>query len=549
MPRKQSKTALITPEERNVGINQGGADDVATYLLPAIIESAEDAIITKTLEGVVTSWNKAAERIFGYTAEEMIGKPISLLIPPDHADEEPGILARLRRGERIEHYETIRTTKEGALINISLTVSPIKNADGIIIGASKIARDITDRKLMEERLKQALADARAAKKEAEEANRLKDEFLATISHELRTPLTSMLGWVRMLRDGRLTATGSAKALETIERNVKSQAQLVEDLLDISRIVSGKMHLNVRPTQPAPVVNGAIEAIKPAAEAKNIRLQLIVDPSTGPVFGDAERLQQVVWNLLSNAVKFTPNGGRIQVSVERVDSNVEITVTDNGKGIDPDFLPNAFSRFTQADGSTTRVFGGLGLGLAIVKSIVELHGGTVEAWSEGEGKGASFKILLPVCSDRKKFAAIHEQALEEVALISPPELAGLRILVVDDELDTCEMVSTAFEQCDAAVRIARSGAEALDLMDKWLPDVMIADIGMPLMDGYELMKQIRVRDLDAGGKVPAVALSAMARIEDRVKALSAGFQMHVAKPVELNELRTVVASLASMVNRK
>jgi PAS domain S-box-containing protein len=549
MPKKQARTASEPPERRNVGMNEWRPEDVATYLLPAIIESADDAIITKTLEGNVISWNKGAERLFGYTAEEMIGKPISLLIPPDHPDEESGILARLRRGERIEHYETVRTTKEGALINISLTVSPIKNDHGTIIGASKIARDITERKLIERQLKQALSEARAAKKQAEEANRLKDEFLATISHELRTPLTSMLGWVRMLRDGRLTATGSAKALETIERNVKSQAQLIEDLLDISRIVSGKMHLDVRPTQPASVVNAAVEAIKPAAEAKNIRLQLIVDPSTGPVLGDSERLQQVVWNLLSNAVKFTPTGGRIQVSVERVDSNVELTVSDNGKGIDPDFLPNAFSRFTQADGSTTRVFGGLGLGLAIVKSIVELHGGTVEAWSEGEGKGASFKVSLPVCVDRRRFAAIQEQVLEEVALISPPELAGLRILVVDDEMDTCEMVSTAFEQCDAFVRIATSGAEALELLDKWSPDVMIADIGMPLMDGYQLIQQIRVRDLDAGRKMPAVALSAMARVEDRVKALSLGFQMHVAKPVELNELRTVVASLAGMVNRK
>jgi PAS domain S-box-containing protein len=549
MAKKQAKSAPTSTEERIGTANQWNSEDVTTYLLRALIESAEDAIITKTLEGIVTSWNKSAERIFGYTADEMIGKPISLLIPPDHADEEPGILARLRVGERIEHYETIRVTKGGALINISLTVSPIKNANGTVIGASKIARDITEQKLTEGRLKEALSEARAAKKQAEKANRLKDEFLATVSHELRTPLTSMLGWVRMLRDGRLTPEDSVRALETIERNVKSQAQLVEDLLDISRIVSGKMQLNVGPTQPSSVVNSAIEAIKPAAGAKNIRLQLIIDPSTGPVLGDAERLQQVVWNLLSNAVKFTQNGGRIQVSVERVGSNVEITVSDNGKGIDPEFLPNAFSRFTQADGSTTRVVGGLGLGLAIVKSIVELHGGTVEAWSEGEGKGASFKVLLPVTVERQRFTTLPEQALEEVRLISPPELAGLRILVVDDEVDTCEMVSTAFEQCDASVRIARSGAEALELMDRWLPDVMIADIGMPLMDGYELIRQVRVRDLETGSRIPAIALSAMARIEDRVKALSAGFQMHVAKPVELNELRTVVASLAGLASRK
>ncbi len=523
--------------------------EIAPYWLAAVIESADDAIISKTLDGIITSWNKGAERIFGYMAEEMIGKPISLLIPPDHLDEEPAILARLRRGERMEHYETVRVRKDGEQINISLTVSPIRQSDGQIIGASKIARDITERKRADIRLQEALREAQEAKSEAEEANRRKDEFLATISHELRTPLTSIIGWLRMLREGMLDKTAIGKAMDTIERNAQSQAQLVEDLLDVSKIISGKMHLKVKLLDASSIINSAVEAIRLAAQAKNIRLQIITDPSVSPINGDYERIQQVVWNLLSNAVKFTPAGGRVQVQLEQVDSNVEVTVSDSGQGIKPEFLSRVFDRFTQADSSITRAFGGLGMGLAIAKSIVELHGGTVRVESPGEDQGSTFTLSLPSASVKNDAgsAELNESATHnDTTLECPPELAGLKILVVDDELDTCEMIKAAFELCGAIVKIDTSAAGALAQMETWLPEVLIADISMPEMDGYQLIKHIRVGELQTGRRIPAIALTALARIEDRMKALTAGYQMHVVKPVEISELRAVTASLSSVL---
>jgi CheY-like chemotaxis protein/anti-sigma regulatory factor (Ser/Thr protein kinase) len=301
--------------------------------------------------------------------------------------------------------------------------------------------------------------------------------------------------------------------------------------------------------PSSVINPAVEAIRPAAEAKDIALRMIIDPRAGPVLADSERLQQVVWNLLSNAVKFTPEGGLVEVRVERVDSSVEIIVKDSGKGMKPEFLPFAFDRFSQADSSTTRASGGLGLGLSVVKGLVELHGGQVSVSSEGVGKGATFTVALPFKDEYQ--SVLHlEQVKDETqrvpVLRCPPELVGMKILVVDDELDTCEMVRTAFAECDAEVRIATSAAEALGHMDEWTPEVLVADISMPEIDGYELIRLIRDRDQQDGGKIPAVALTALARIEDRAKALAAGYQMHVAKPVELNELCFVVASLADMV---
>jgi PAS domain S-box-containing protein len=529
-------------------VKQFKQPEIAPYWLAAVIESADDAIISKTLDGIITSWNKGAERIFGYTAEEVIGKPVVILIPPDHRDEEPAILSRLRRGERIEHYETVRVRKDGQHINISLTVSPIRQSDGKIIGASKIARDITERKVADLRLKDALREAQEAKQEADEANRRKDEFLATVSHELRTPLTSIIGWLRMLREGMLDQSTIGKALETIERNAQSQAQLVEDLLDISKIISGKMHLKIKPVEASSIINAAVEAIRPAAEAKSIRLQVITDLSVSPINVDSERIQQVVWNLLSNAVKFTPIGGRVQVQLEQVDSTVELTVSDNGQGIKPEFLLRVFDRFTQADSSITRAFGGLGMGLAIAKSIVELHGATIRAESPGEGQGATFTLSFPIVkkNDVERAEPDETAAHNHAHLECPPELAGLKILIVDDEFDTCEMIQTAFELCGAIVRIDTSAVGALEQIERWLPDVLIADISMPEMDGYQLIQHVRARESQTGRKIPAVALTAMARIEDRMKALTAGYQMHVVKPVELGELRAVVASLSSVL---
>lgn len=528
--------------------------DIARYWLSAIIESAQDAIIGKTLEGIITSWNTGAERLFGYTAIEIIGKPVLKLIPPELQHEEPLILSRIRKGERIEHYETVRVRKDGRLIDISLTVSPIKDDNGTIIGISKIARDITERKQSEARLKEALSAAVEAKEEAENANRLKDEFLATVSHELRTPLNSILGWSQMLVDNRLDEDLMRKAVETIYRNVKSQAQLVEDLLDISRIVNGKMRLKVEPLDPKKVIAAAVESAQPAAEAKNIRLQLILDANCGIINGDFERLQQVVWNLLSNAVKFTPEGGLIQVCCELDREAVKITVRDNGIGIKPKFLPYVFERFSQADGTTTRKFGGMGLGLSIVKSITELHGGKAIAESKGLNEGAAFTVILPVFQagggkifDRK--SRTEKETSTDGAHKCPPELKGLKILVVDDQIEICELSKVTLEECGCDVITALSAGEALALLEKQKPDVILADLSMPEMDGFELIRRIRKRNSKNGGQIPAVAITALARIEDRMRALAAGYQMFVIKPIEITELREIVASLTAMITKK
>jgi PAS domain S-box-containing protein len=696
----------------------------------AIIENSDDAIISKDLDGRILSWNPGARRLYGYTAEEAVGQPVTMLIPADRPDEEPRILEQIRRGERVDHYETVRVRKDGSRVDVSLTVSPVRNSEGQIIGASKIARDVSARKRAEEQVReqaeiietvnqlgqtlaaeldlhklvQAVTDAateltganfgslfynvlnegggsymlytlsgvpleafahfpmpratdlfgptfrgegvlriadvksdprygknspyygmpeghlpvtsylavpvtsrsgevlgglffghpeagifterherlvinlaaqaavgidnarlfEAAQKaraeaeraaaekerlyrEAREASRLKDEFLATVSHELRTPLTAILGWAHMLRTGQHNGETAAGAFETIERNARAQAQLIDDLLDVSRIITGKLRIDVRPVDPNAFIDAAVEAVRPAAEAKGVRVQKVMDTGVVTVSGDPVRLQQVIWNLLANAIKFTPRGGRVQVRMERVNSHVEVSVSDTGAGIAADFLPHVFDRFRQADMGTTRRHGGLGLGLAIVRHLVELHGGTVTAESEGAGRGSTFTVLLPVApvySAEASEARVHPAAREMLpAFECPDRLDGLRVLVVDDEPDTREMLKAGLGQCGARVTVAGSAAEAIESLASGEPDVLISDIGMPDEDGYELIRQVRARAADDGGRVPAIALTAYARVEDRMQALRAGYQMHVTKPVELAELAAVVASLA------
>ena len=534
--------------------------ELLPYWLAAIIESADDAIISKTLEGIITSWNAGAQRIFGYTAEEAIGKPVTMLIPLEHPDEEPAILARLRKGERIEHYETVRVRKDGRHIDISLTVSPIKGPNGQIVGASKIARDITDQRNARKALDAAYAAANRARSEAEQAaaekdrlyqkaeesSRLKEEFLATISHELRTPLSAILGWTRMLRLGQLSEEDHVKALDTIERNARAQAQLIDDLLDVSRIVTGKLRMDVRPSDPNSFIDAAVEAVRPAAEAKGVRVQKVMDTGTVVIPGDPVRLQQVVWNLLSNAIKFTPRGGHVQIRSERVNSHLEIVVSDTGQGIAPDFLPHVFDRFRQADQKTSRQHGGMGLGLAIVRHLVELHGGVVLAASEGLGHGATFTVQLPITPVYQVDTSggrVHPAARDLLpAHEATDRLDGLTILVVDDEPDTRELLRRGLEYCGATVRLAGSAAAALKALDEQVPDVMISDIGMPGSDGYELIRQIRDRETENGRRVAAIALTAYTRVEDRLHALRAGYDMHVPKPVELTELCAVAVSL-------
>ena len=833
----------------------------------AIVENSDDAIISKDLDGIIQSWNPGARRLYGYTAEEAVGQPVTMLIPDDRPDEEPFILSRIRVGEPVDHYETVRRRKDGTLLNVSLTVSPVRDAEGRVVGASKIARDITARKRAEAELSQsraqletvfenatvgllvmdarqhctymnpaaeqltgytlaevqgrplhyfihhtrpdgtpypleecpidqalpqnnqeqgeevfvhkdgtfysvaftasplreggrpvgtvievrdtteekraaaererllsleqeareeaetmyrlgqtlageldlhrlvqavtdaateltgahfgsffynvlneegasymlytisgvpraafqhfpmpratdlfgptfrgdgtiligdvkqdprfgknspyfgmpeghlpvtsylavpvisrsgdvygglffghpeaevfnrraariveglaaqaavamdnarlfeaaerarAQAEASAAEKErlyreAREASRLKDEFLATVSHELRTPLTAILGWAHMLRTGQFDGRSYSTAFETIERNARAQAQLIEDLLDVSRIITGKLRVDVRPVDPNSFIEAAVEAVRPAAEAKGVRLQKVMDTGVVTVSGDPVRLQQVVWNLLSNAIKFTPKGGRVQVRLERVNSHIEIAVSDNGQGIPSDFLPHVFDRFRQADGTTTRHHGGLGLGLAIVRHLIELHGGTVRAESPGEGRGAVFTVLLPVAPVYPAGSSeerVHPAARDTLpAFECPDRLDDLRVLVVDDEPDTREMLKAGLGQCGAVVTTVGSAAEALSEIAKAPPDVLVSDIGMPDEDGYELIRKVRNLRAERGGAVPAIALTAYARTEDRLQALRAGYQMHVTKPVELTELAAVVSSLA------
>jgi PAS domain S-box-containing protein len=512
--------------------------------LASIVRFSDDAIVSKLLDGTITSWNLAAERMFGYSAAEAVGQSIKLIVPRDRWGEEDEVLARLSRGEVIDHFETVRQRKDGSRFEISLTVSPVKDESGRIVGASKIARDISERRRAEEERARLLDEAQAA-------NRAKTNFLAVLSHELRTPLNPILGWAEVLRLRRDEPGLTDRGLEAIVRNVKAQVKLIDDLLDVSKIEAGKLRLEVRTVELAPIVEAALDAIAPAAEAKQIQVQRVLDPS-GLVLGDSDRLQQVIWNLLANAVKFTPKRGRVQVCVSRINSHVEVTVSDTGPGIAAGYLPHVFDRFSQADTSIRRHFGGLGLGLTIARELVELHGGTIEARSEGEGKGATFVIKLPrslVAAPPPGEAREHPTA----AAFGPsglqyPNLAGVRVLLVDDDAATREVAQAILEPLGADIRLASSAAEALVLLARDRPDVLVADIEMPGQDGYSLIHSIRALPAHAGAGTPAAALTAFARPEDRWRALDAGFQLHLAKPVEPLGLAIAVAHLAGRAGR-
>jgi signal transduction histidine kinase/CheY-like chemotaxis protein len=385
-------------------------------------------------------------------------------------------------------------------------------------------------------------DLARARDEADAGNRAKDEFLAVVSHELRTPLTPILTWTRLLAGGALDEAATTRAVASIERSARSQAQLIDDLLDVSRIVAGKIRLDVREIALAPVVEAAVEATRPSAEARGIRVVVELDARAGAVRGDAERLQQVFWNLMSNAVKFTPKGGEVRVTSRVVNSSVEVAVRDTGEGIDPAFLPLVFERFRQADSSSRRAHGGLGLGLAIVRHIVELHGGTVRAESAGTGRGATFVVRLPIAALHRRAEPERVHAASVLAFAPGRALAGVRVLVVDDDPDTLQTLTTVLEMAGAAVRSAASVPEAMAVLAEWLPDVLVSDIGMPGEDGYAFIRRVRALARERGGAIPALALTAYARVEDRLQVLDAGFQMHVPKPAEPAELVALVASL-------
>jgi PAS domain S-box-containing protein len=787
--------------------------------LAAIVESSVDAIISKNLQGTIRSWNQGAERIFGYTAEEIIGKPVTILIPAERQAEERYILGRIARGERVEHYETVRVTKYGRAIDVALTISPVRNRAGEIVGASKVVRDISERKKMEreiavqreryrvtlssvgdgvissdiegrvtflngvaerltgwssaEAIGQPLADVfhiisektrervenpaqkvlrsgailglanhtalitkggterpiadsaapifdegkiigvvltfrditeerraeealheqrewfeqtlqsigdgviatdirghvvfmnpvaeyltgrtladslgascaevfriineksreeaenpvgrvlregkvvglanhtilidaqgnerfiddsgapirnasgrivgavlvfrdvterrraeverasaasererlleseRAARNEAERANRVKDDFVATLSHELRTPLNAILGWTQILKAQPSREDLIPRGIDVIERNTRVQAQLVADLLDMSRIMSGKLSLEMRRADLPAIVEAAMDTIQPAAQVKGVAIHAEIDRTIGPMAGDSARLQQIVWNLLSNAVKFTPEGGRVDVRVERLGDQAHVIVRDTGIGIHPDFLPAIFERFRQADSATNRRFGGLGLGLAIVKELAQLHGGAVEATSDGEGEGTTFRVRLPMGeADGRPDASLRGSAESRETASSGEEagLRDLRILIVEDDADAADLLERFLRNAGADVTAVRSAAAALERIQETSPDLLVSDIGMPGMDGYDLIRQVRKLEPNRGGMVPAIAVTAFARPEDRMRALVAGYQAHLAKPIDVEELVATARTLSSVRRR-
>ena len=518
---------------------QREAEQERAYLA-AIVESSDDAIVSKDLNGVVRWCNAAAERLFGYSAAELVGRPIRLIIPAERQAEEDDILNRIRGGKRVDHFQTVRRAKDGRLLDVSITVSPVRDGTGRVVGASKIARDITEQKRALVERERLLEAERVARAEAERASRVKDDFVAMVSHELRTPLNAILGWTQLMARANCDPAVMARGLEVVARNTRLQAQLISDLLDISRIVAGKLQLDTRSVDLRSIVDQAIETIEEEARAKGVEIVRQLDAGLSPVSGDASRLQQIVWNLLSNAIKFTPRGGRVQVTL-RFNGKAQIEVSDNGAGIRAEFLPYVFDRFHQADRSITRRFGGLGLGLSIVKHLVELHGGDVQAASPGEGQGATFTVTLPVIGD----IADHDRRRERTDGVEVGvALDAIRLLVVEDEADTLEFLRRLLTTQGATVLTAATANEALALVRSERPDLLISDIGLPEVDGYDLIQRVR-REPSPGRDIPAIALTAYARSEDRTRALRAGYQAHIAKPVEPNELLAMIASFVEL----
>jgi PAS domain S-box-containing protein len=503
---------------------------------------------------VVRHLNAAFARLVGREREELIGRPFAEAVPEGEANGCLPLLDRVYRTgtpEMLVEQEHSHTTQA---VYWSYSVWAILGADerpaGVVIQVTDATEMAIFRKqvmAINEQLIISGIRQHELTETAERANQLKDEFLATLSHELRTPLTSILGWSQMLGNPELDPVNALRAIEVIRRNAKMQVQMIDDLLDVSRIITGKLRLSVQPVDLGNIIIAAVDGLRPTAEAKEIRLQLQLDAPAGVVSGDPDRLQQVAWNIISNAIKFTPKGGSVMVSLHRAEANYEVTVEDTGLGIAPDFLPHIFDRFRQADATTTRAFGGLGLGLSIVRQLVELHGGTVRVDSAGEGLGSTFTVSLPSMAARdaiRDTGAVRGPEFKPSQLNCPPELNGLRVLVVDDEADTCELIQVILEGCGAQVKTASSAAAALEAVAEEVFDVLISDIGMPDEDGYSLIAKVRALGKEHGGKVPAAAaLTAYAGEEDRIRVLKSGFQMHVPKPISPSELVAVVANLA------
>jgi PAS domain S-box-containing protein len=491
-------------------------------------------------DGWIFWYNQRWHDYCGTTPEQMEGWGWQGVHDPS---ELPRVMARWKHA--VDHGEPWEDTfplrrHDGEMRWHLSRAMPFRDADGRITLWFGTNTDVTDARRLGQEQEQLWASERAAREEAERVSRMKDEFLATLSHELRTPLNAIFGWTQLLKTAPDTQT-LAEGVAVIDRNVRVQTQLIEDLLDMSRIISGKIRLNLQPVELDLLISGALEGVRPAAEAKGIVLEKEVAPGAGTVNGDPGRLQQVLWNLLTNAIKFTPPGGRIAVRAARALSHVELRVTDTGEGISPEFLPLMFQRFSQADASTTRKHGGLGLGLSIVKSLVEMHGGMVEAASPGQGQGATFLVRLPAGAAPPEAREAGIRANDGPRGMAGRNLRGVKVLVVDDEADARDVVRRFLLACEAVPALAGSAAEAREVMARFKPDVILSDIGMPGQDGYAFMRAVR----ESGITTPAVAVTAFARSEDRVKSLQAGFQTHLPKPVEPEELLAVIAGLAGV----
>ncbi len=509
-------------------------------LSAAIGESINYGVWVCEADGRNVYASRSFLELIGMTQQECAGFGwIKALHPDDVEATQAAWQVCLREGSNWYREHRIKGADGGWHPVLACGV-PVRNEHDRIVKWAGINLDIS-------RLKEAEGSERAARMEAERISRLKDEFLATLSHELRTPLSAILGWSHILLRGNPTADDLRQGLETIERNARIQTKLIEDLLDMSRIISGKIRLDVLSIHPASFIEAAIETVRPAAEAKEVRLEQNLEPDAGPVLGDPSRMQQVIWNLLSNAIKFTPKKGAVQVFLERRGPNVEIRVMDSGEGISAEFLPSVFERFRQADGSTARRHGGLGLGLAIVKQLTELHGGTVGATSPGKGLGSTFVVSLPLAATGHT-PAVPRRRRSAVPAAQPfdcrqTSLNGLKVLVVDDEADARDLLQRILEECEAEVVTADSAAEGIRLVASFIPDVLVSDIGMPGVDGYEFLRRVRALEPRSVGQLPAIALTAFARSEDRSRALLNGYSVHVAKPVEPSELVATVAAVA------
>jgi PAS domain S-box-containing protein len=510
-----------------------------------LFEAARDGILildAATLK--ITDVNPFMTELLGYSRNEFLGKELWEIGLFSDKEASQQAFRELQEKGYLRYENLPLQSTEGKIRQVEF-VSNVYEEDSHQVIQCNI-RDITDRKRAEEERRLLLESAQAARAEADTANTVKDEFLATVSHELRTPLTSILGWSKLVASGNLDEQGSKRAIETIVRNARAQRQLIDDLLDISRIITGKLRLDMRPVELAPMIEAVIDGVRPAADARNIDLQTALDPLISPVSGDPDRIQQIIWNLLSNAIKFTPEGGRVQVWFERLESHVEITISDTGQGIASELLPHVFDRFRQSDSSSSRRHGGLGLGLSIVRQLVEMHGGTVTAESSGAGEGTVFKVIFPLISVDHEPSDV-EKTRPMIAASTPTDreatLNDLRVLVVDDEPDTRELVAAVLTGRGAEVVSVGSAGKALEEMERQQFDVLVSDIGMPEMDGYALISKVRQLPVERGGNIPAAALTAYAGIEDRRLVLSAGYQMHIPKPVEPAELTSAVASLA------